>query len=88
MDWPFTAPRYIRSTPLQTQIETLHSQLEHESSEKPSRILYDRLKIFGLRLQGEAPFKQALAAGDQRGAGILDGAKLYAVPGSARTVQV
>jgi len=49
---------------LQTQVETLHSQLEHESFET-IQDLYDRLKIFALRLQAEAPFEQALEARDR-----------------------
>jgi len=53
-----------REHALQTQIETLHSQLEHESSET-IQDLYGRLKIFALRLQGEVPFEQALAADDR-----------------------
>ena len=48
---------------LQTQIETLHSQIKQESSET-IQDLYDRLKVFALRLQGETPFEQALATAD------------------------
>jgi diguanylate cyclase (GGDEF)-like protein/PAS domain S-box-containing protein len=54
-----------REHALQTQIETLQGELELESSES-IQDLYDRLKVFALRLQGEAPFKQALAAGDRQ----------------------
>ena len=53
-----------RDHSIQVQLETLQIQLEHESNEA-TQDLYDRVKLFALRLQTEAPFEQALASRDR-----------------------
>ena len=53
-----------RDHAIQVQLETLQVQLEQESNEAIQE-LYDRVKLFALRLQTETPFAQALASRDQ-----------------------
>jgi diguanylate cyclase (GGDEF)-like protein/PAS domain S-box-containing protein len=53
-----------RDHAIQVQVETLQTQLEKESDEA-IQDLYDRVKLFALRLQTETPFEQALASRDQ-----------------------
>ena len=47
-----------------TQAETLQLQLGQESAEAV-RELYNEIKLFALRLQGDAPFVEALASGNR-----------------------
>lgn len=53
-----------REHAVQSQVETLQAQLGHESAEA-IQDLYDEIKLFALRLQGEAPFVEALANGQR-----------------------
>ncbi len=53
-----------REHAIQAQIETLQSQLGHESSEALQK-LYEQMKFFALRLQRETPFTQAFESRDQ-----------------------
>ncbi|MCP4983953.1 MAG: EAL domain-containing protein [Gammaproteobacteria bacterium] len=49
----------FRGHAIDTQIENVHTMLEHESDEA-IQTLYDDQKQFALKLQSEAPFKNAL----------------------------
>ena len=55
-----------RNHAIETQIESLQSLLQHEAGEAILE-LYDRQKLFGLKLQSEAPFQDALVKRDSVG---------------------
>jgi diguanylate cyclase (GGDEF)-like protein/PAS domain S-box-containing protein len=52
-----------RDHAIETQLDSLQDQIERESDEAV-KDLYNKLKLFALRLQAEAPFEQALTEGD------------------------
>jgi len=53
-----------RGHAIETQVESLRDQLERESHAAIEE-LYDKTKLFALRLQAEAPFSEALANRDR-----------------------
>ena len=55
-----------RSHAIETQIESLQTLLKHESYEATQE-LYDKQKLFALKLQSEAPFQDALKNRDVAG---------------------
>ena len=55
-----------RSHAIETQIESLQTLLKHESYEATQE-LYDKQKLFALKLQSEAPFQEALQNRDVAG---------------------
>ena len=52
-----------RNHAIETQIESMQLVLQHEAGEEIQE-LYDKQKIFGLKLQSEAPFQDALEKRD------------------------
>ena len=52
-----------RNHAIETQVESLQSLLQHEAAEAIQE-LYDKQKLFGLKLQSEAPFRDALEKRD------------------------
>jgi len=52
-----------RNHAIETQVESLQSLLQHEAAEAILE-LYDKQKLFGLKLQSEAPFRDALEKRD------------------------
>jgi len=55
-----------RNHAIETQVESLQSMLQHEAGEAILE-LYDKQELFGLKLQSEAPFQDALEKRDRAG---------------------
>ena len=60
----YYSTQVYRNYAVEARLETLENQLEHETAEAVQE-LYDEVKLFALRLQGEQPFVEALERGDQ-----------------------